>query len=180
MHARAPGLRHLLAEVIPGAEAIGARLDFPVYPRPAGRLRVGATRHAGGQRLQQLDAAALQGEDAHRADQLLVPPSDPLLPGRHTLQPALPAELGYLHINFRRENPTTMRRDFVIAEGLRGPGRLVGRIVGVRVLDRCHWYRVPTPSSSAVASHRPQGCWGDCHEGVQATIDHLRVSRPVY
>jgi hypothetical protein len=58
----------------------------------------------------------------------------------YTLQAALPDSHGYLHATFRRENPTTMRRDFVIAEGLRGPGRFLGCNVGVRVLDRGAWY----------------------------------------
>src|SRR4051794_28373554 len=58
----------------------------------------------------------------------------------YTLQPEVPAELGYLHVSFRRENPTTMRRDFVIAEGLRGPGRFLGCNVGVRVIDPADWY----------------------------------------
>jgi len=58
----------------------------------------------------------------------------------YTLQRELPAELGYLHVSFRRENPTVMRRDFVIADGLRGPGRFLGCNVGVRVIDNCDWY----------------------------------------
>jgi hypothetical protein len=58
----------------------------------------------------------------------------------YTLQPSLPAELGYLHVSFRRENPTVLRRDFVIADGLRGPGRFLGCNVGVRVVDPCTWY----------------------------------------
>jgi hypothetical protein len=58
----------------------------------------------------------------------------------YTLQPELPAELGYLHVAFRRENPTVLRRDVVITEGLRGPGRYVGCSVGVRVIDRASWY----------------------------------------
>ena len=41
----------------------------------------------------------------------------------------------YLHVTFRRENPTTMMRDFVICEGLRGPGRFLGCVVGIRVFD---------------------------------------------
>jgi hypothetical protein len=45
------------------------------------------------------------------------------------------ADASYLHVAFRRENPTTMKRDFVIAEGLRGPGRFLGCVVGVRVFD---------------------------------------------
>jgi hypothetical protein len=52
-----------------------------------------------------------------------------------------PADAGYLHVTFRRENPTTPRRDFVIAEGLKGPGRFLGCCVGVRVLpDGMNWY----------------------------------------
>jgi hypothetical protein len=58
----------------------------------------------------------------------------------YTLQPELPADLGYLHASFRRSNPTTMRDDFVIADGLRGPGRFLGCNVGVRVIDAGDWY----------------------------------------
>ncbi len=43
-------------------------------------------------------------------------------------------DVGILHATFRRENPTRLRRDFVIAEGLTGPGRFLGACVGVRVL----------------------------------------------
>jgi hypothetical protein len=49
-------------------------------------------------------------------------------------------DAGYLHASFRRENPTVMQRDFVIADGLRGPGRFLGCNVGVRVLDEGTWY----------------------------------------
>jgi hypothetical protein len=58
----------------------------------------------------------------------------------YTLQPELPADLGRLHVTFRRENPTVLRRDFVIAEGLSGPGRFLGCNVGVRVIDDAAWY----------------------------------------
>jgi hypothetical protein len=58
----------------------------------------------------------------------------------YTLQPDLPADLGFLHVAFRRENPTVQKRDFVIAEGLRGPGRFLGCNVGVRVIDPGAWY----------------------------------------
>jgi hypothetical protein len=58
----------------------------------------------------------------------------------YTLQPELGADTGYLHVSFRRENPTVLGRDFVIAEGLKGPGRFLGCNVGVRVLDRGLWY----------------------------------------
>jgi hypothetical protein len=51
-------------------------------------------------------------------------------------------EVGLLHASFRRENPTALRRDFTIAEGLRGPGRFLGCNVGVRVLQDADfsWY----------------------------------------
>ena len=51
------------------------------------------------------------------------------------------ADAGYLHVSFRRQNPTVPKRDFVIAEGLKGPGRFLGCSVGVRVLpDGMNWY----------------------------------------
>jgi len=49
-------------------------------------------------------------------------------------------DAGRLHVSWRRENPTTLKRDFVIAEGLRGPGRFLGCNVGVRCLDPGTWY----------------------------------------
>ena len=58
----------------------------------------------------------------------------------YTLQRELPADLGLLHVSWRRENPTVMKRDFVIAEGLRGPGRFLGCNVGVRTIDHAAWY----------------------------------------
>ena len=39
-----------------------------------------------------------------------------------------------------RENPTTPGRDFVVSEGLQGPGRFLGWTGGVRVLDGTHWW----------------------------------------
>ena len=58
----------------------------------------------------------------------------------YTLEDEVPDGAGYLHVAFRRENPTTMRRDFVIHEGLEGPGRFLGCNVGVRTIDGCDWY----------------------------------------
>jgi hypothetical protein len=57
-----------------------------------------------------------------------------------TLEPALPGDAGLLHATFRRENPTTMRRDFVIADGLVGPGRFLGCVIGIRPIDGGTWY----------------------------------------
>ncbi len=47
---------------------------------------------------------------------------------------------GYLHVGFRRQNPTVMKDDFVIVDGLEGPGRFLGCAVGVRVIDAGDWY----------------------------------------
>jgi Protein of unknown function (DUF2961) len=58
----------------------------------------------------------------------------------YTRQRDLPPEVGLLHCAFRRENPTTMARDFVIADIAEGPGRFLGCVVGVRVLDDGTWY----------------------------------------
>ncbi len=58
----------------------------------------------------------------------------------YTLQPHLAASQGLLHASFRRENPTRLREDFTIVDGLRGPGRFLGCVVGVRVIDRAAWY----------------------------------------
>jgi hypothetical protein len=46
----------------------------------------------------------------------------------------------WLHVAFRRENPTAQQRDFVICAGLDGPGRFLGCNVGVRVIDPGSWY----------------------------------------
>jgi hypothetical protein len=46
-----------------------------------------------------------------------------------------PPESGFLHVTFRRENPTALRRDMVIVEGIAGPGRFLGCVIGVRVLS---------------------------------------------
>ncbi len=57
----------------------------------------------------------------------------------YTLHPK-PTDEGYLHVAFRRENPTVLKRDFVIVEGLEGPGRFLGCNVGIRVIDPANWY----------------------------------------
>jgi hypothetical protein len=52
------------------------------------------------------------------------------------------ADAGLLHVAWRRENPTQLKRDFTICEGLRGPGRFFGCNVGIRVLpeEGFSWY----------------------------------------
>ncbi|MEY2425316.1 MAG: hypothetical protein QOI61_888 [Actinomycetota bacterium] len=58
----------------------------------------------------------------------------------YTLEPALPDDVTYLHASYRRQNPTVRKQDFTISEGLRGPGRFLGCVVGVRVIDGGVWY----------------------------------------
>jgi hypothetical protein len=53
---------------------------------------------------------------------------------------SVPDDAGVLHATFRRENPTVMKRDFVICDGLRGPGRFLGCVVGIRPIDDGRWY----------------------------------------
>lgn len=51
-------------------------------------------------------------------------------------------DAGLLHASFRRENPTELRRDFTIVEGIAGPGRFLGCNVGLRILhdEAFSWY----------------------------------------
>ena len=60
----------------------------------------------------------------------------------YTLEMNREREASFLHVSYRRENPTTMKQDFVIAEGLKGPGRFLGCVTGIRVLqdDLFAWY----------------------------------------
>lgn len=52
------------------------------------------------------------------------------------------ADGGLLHVQFCRENPTQLKRDFTIASDVRGPGRFFGCNVGIRVLpdEGFSWY----------------------------------------
>lgn len=49
-------------------------------------------------------------------------------------------DAGRLHATFRRQNPTALKDDFVIEDGLRGPGRFLGCVVGIRCIDPGVWY----------------------------------------
>jgi hypothetical protein len=58
----------------------------------------------------------------------------------YTLEPSRAKQPGYLHVSFRRANPTVQRQDFIIVDGIEGPGRFLGCNVGVRVIDPGNWY----------------------------------------
>jgi len=58
-----------------------------------------------------------------------------------TLEDSHDDRQGYLHVSFSRQNPTTRKDDFVIAENFMGPGRYLGCVVGIRVLpSEMSWY----------------------------------------
>ena len=112
--------------------------------RTAARSRThsGADGRAGRARLQQLPpdavrpaACASSSSTARPRRTILYYQID------YTLQPELPAELGCLHVDVPpREPDGACGSDFVIADGLRGPGRFLGCNVGVRVIDPGDWY----------------------------------------
>lgn len=51
----------------------------------------------------------------------------------------LPANAGRFHVQFRRQNPTIEKQDYVIVDNVRGPGMYVGTVLGVRALGP-HWW----------------------------------------
>jgi hypothetical protein len=58
----------------------------------------------------------------------------------YTLEREVADDAGVLHVSFRRENPTELRRDFVIADDFHGAGRFLGCAIGVRPIDGGYWY----------------------------------------
>lgn len=57
----------------------------------------------------------------------------------YELHDSLPANTGLFHAQFRRENPTVQKQDFVILDGVEGPGYFAGCVIGVRTLSG-HWW----------------------------------------
>ena len=49
-------------------------------------------------------------------------------------------DVGRLHVLFRRENPTTLKQDFTLLPKRTGKGRFIGSIMGIRSLDKEHWW----------------------------------------
>ncbi len=50
-----------------------------------------------------------------------------------------PADFGRLHVSFRRENPTTIKKDFEILPKRTGKGRFIGAVIGIRTLSGNWW-----------------------------------------
>ena len=57
----------------------------------------------------------------------------------YTLADRLTGPFGRLHILYRRENPTTLKKDFVILPKRTGMGRFVGCVLGIRPLSGDWW-----------------------------------------
>ncbi|MCU0913704.1 MAG: DUF2961 domain-containing protein [Planctomycetes bacterium] len=58
----------------------------------------------------------------------------------YTVQDKLPSDVGRLHVLFRRENPTTEKRDFELLPQRTGKGRFIGALIGVRNLHTGQWW----------------------------------------
>ncbi len=58
----------------------------------------------------------------------------------YTIHDSLPTDVGRLHVLFRRENPTTEKRDFELLPQRTGKGRYVGALIGIRNLHPKHWW----------------------------------------
>ncbi len=57
----------------------------------------------------------------------------------YELVPSLPPNTGRFHAQFRRQNPTVLKEDYVIVDHVRGPGMYVGTVIGVRSLEPGWW-----------------------------------------
>lgn len=58
----------------------------------------------------------------------------------YTLGDEHPADVGRLHVLFRRENPTTEGRDFELLPERRQKGRYVGAVIGIRNVHPDQWW----------------------------------------
>ena len=110
------------------AERVGAvpRLLRPAARPSRSRTTPRSTRGAGGARLQQLRADAVRRARAHRGDQRRGRGRSSSTTRSTTRSARSTTAPGTCTSAFRRENPTVQKRDFVIADGLEGPGRFLG------------------------------------------------------
>ncbi len=58
----------------------------------------------------------------------------------YTVGDRLPADVGRLHVLFRRENPTAEKRDFELLPRRTGKGRYIGALIGIRNLHPDQWW----------------------------------------
>ncbi len=57
----------------------------------------------------------------------------------YTVNDKLPTNFGRLHVLFRRENPTAIKKDFELLPQRKGRGRFVGSVIGIRPLSGNWW-----------------------------------------
>jgi hypothetical protein len=57
----------------------------------------------------------------------------------YELREALPENTGRFHAQFRRQNPTVEKEDYVLLDNVEGPGMFIGCVIGVRSLGP-HWW----------------------------------------
>ncbi len=57
----------------------------------------------------------------------------------YTINDRHPENFGRLHVCFRRENPTTLKKDFEILPERTGEGRFIGTVLGIRALESNWW-----------------------------------------
>jgi len=57
----------------------------------------------------------------------------------YTINDKHPEDIGRLHVCFRRENPTQLKRDFEVLPKRSGNGRYIGTVLGVRSLEKNWW-----------------------------------------
>jgi hypothetical protein len=58
----------------------------------------------------------------------------------YTIGDRHPADVGRLHVLFRRENPTKMKEDFMLLPQRNNKGRYMGAIIGIRNLHPGQWW----------------------------------------
>lgn len=86
------------------------------------------------------------------------------------------ADVGRLHVLFRRENPTTEKKDFELLPERHQKGRYVGSVIGIRNLHPAEWWgegeikfyldgdkKFPTIVGTGSEDYAGQG-WGDQQE----------------
>ncbi len=57
----------------------------------------------------------------------------------YTIGDKLPEDFGRLHVLFRRENPTTLKKDFELLPQRSARGRFIGSVIGIRTLSGNWW-----------------------------------------
>ncbi|MHC4443971.1 MAG: glycoside hydrolase family 172 protein [Planctomycetota bacterium] len=55
------------------------------------------------------------------------------------LRKSLPSNIGRFHAQFRRQNPTVEKQDYVILDNVEGPGFFAGCVIGARMLKPYWW-----------------------------------------